>query len=175
MIEAIGALLAFTALLVAWKCWKKTARAAVRDRLFDLRDELRAHYVRNNLDMTDGVYGKTRELLNKMLLYAKSMRMMGYIVFASQIDRSVVEAAAADFDESIKKCDDATAKLIKRIRRQACEAILVYMAATSLGFISASIVTVLSLLPAKTISALKRCVHTLVEFKPATLEYVAMC
>ena len=50
MKEMFGILIAFIALIIAWKCWKKTARAMVRDKIFDLRDELRNHYVNNGLE-----------------------------------------------------------------------------------------------------------------------------
>ena len=175
MKEMLGIFVAFIALLIAWRCWKKTVRAMVRDRLFDLRDELRDHYVENGLDMNDGAYAQTRERLNNLLRYTKSMRMIGYIYFSAHVDREMVEATAADFEAVIQECDCETAKLIHRIRRQSCEAILLYMASTSLGFISAVILMFICFLPSKIIDALKRCLRSVFDLKPATLECAAMC
>lgn len=174
MTEAIGALLAFLALLVAWKCWKKTARATVRDRLFVLRDELRNHYTANGLDMTDGVYKKTRTFLNRLIRYTKSMRMIGYLYFASHVDRATLKATDEDFEASLQNCDVATERLIRRIRRQACASVFLYMGATSIGFLSAGVIIGISLLPAKSIVAIKRCLNSLIEVRPATLECAAM-
>lgn len=171
----LDTLLAFVVLVLAWRCWKKTARAFVRDRLFDLRDELRNHYVENGLDMNDGAYAKIRELINCQLRYAKDMRMIGYLYFSAHVSDEMVRTAASAFDETIRKCDAKTAELVARIRRQACEAILLYMAATSLGFISAAIVMFIYFLPAKIELAIKKCASSLFEFKPATLEYAVMC
>ena len=175
MKEMLGIFLAFIALLIAWRCWKKTVRAMVRDRLFDLRDELRNHYVENGLDMNDGAYARTRERLNNLLRYTKNMRMIGYIYFSTHVDKEVVGAADAEFETIIQKCDSETAGLIRRVRRQSCETILLYMAATSLGFISAVILMFIYFLPSKIIEALKRCLRSTFECKPATLEYAAMC
>lgn len=169
MTDAIGVLLAFIALLVAWKYWKKTARAAVRDYLFNLRDELREHYVANGLEMTDGAYGTVRGSLNDLLRYTKDMRMVGFLYFVSHADRDAINASAADFEEAIKNCDEATKKLLKRIRRKACDAILAYMAATSVGFLSATVVMLAYLLPKKILSTGKRFLGNLVVFRPATV------
>ena len=175
MIVLLDTLLAYVVLVFAWRCWKKTARGAVRDRLFDLRDELRNHYVENGLDMEDGVYARTRDRLNKLLRYTKDMRMIGYIYFSAQVDKEMVETTAAEFEAVIQECDSETAKMIHRIRRQSCEAILLYMAATSLGFISAVILMFMCFLPSKIIDALKRCLRSVFDLKPATLECAAMC
>ena len=59
MIVLLDTLVAFVILVFAWRCWKKTARGVVRDRIFDLRDELRNYYVENGLDMNDGAYART--------------------------------------------------------------------------------------------------------------------
>ena len=171
----LDTLVAFVVLVITWRYWKKTARAMVRDRLFDLRDELRNHYVENGLDMNDGAYERTRERLNNLLRYTKAMRMIGFIYFSAHIDKEMVDETAAEFDAAIKMCDSKTAALIERIRRQSCETILLYMAATSLGFISAAGLLFIYFLPAKIVDALKRCLRSLFDFKPATMECAAMC
>ena len=175
MKEMLGIFVAFISLIIVWRCWKKTARAMVRDRLFDLRDELRNHYVENGLDMNDGAYERTRERLNNLLRYTKAMRMIGFIYFSAHIDKEMVDKTAEEFDAAIKMCDSKTAALIERIRRQSCETILLYMAATSLGFISAAGLLFIYFLPAKIVDALKRCLRSLFDFKPATIECAAMC
>ncbi len=171
MSATIGTFLAFIALLIAWNRLKKLARAIVRDRIFDLRDTLRRHYVENNLEMTDGAYERLRDFLNNLLRNMKDMRMMEYLYFASHLNRSDVEAATAEFDESLKKCNPETAELIRHLRRKACEETIKYMAETSLGFISITLVVLMFVLPNKLLSGLKRCMNNLVTFKPATLEY----
>ncbi len=171
----LDTLIAFIVLVFAWRCWKKTARAMVRDRLFDLRDELRNYYVDNGIDMNDGAYAKTRERLNNLLRYTKDMRMIGYIYFSAHVEKGMVDATAAEFDAVIQKCDSKTAELIRRIRRQSCEMILLYMAATSLGFISAVTLLFICFLPSRIIEALKRCLRSVFDLKPATLECAAMC
>ena len=174
MKELIDTLVAFVVCVAAWRCWKKTARAVVRDRLFDLRDELREHYARNGLDMGDGAYAKMRGLLNSLLRYTKDMRMVGYLYFSTHVDPETVKAVSKDFDDALGYCDPATAALVKKIRRQASEAIFLYMAATSLGFISAVVIMALSMLPARMAVAIRKCARTLFEFQPATLECAAM-
>ncbi|MBR3583583.1 MAG: hypothetical protein IKO01_09125 [Kiritimatiellae bacterium] len=173
MSATIGTFFAFIALLIAWNRLKKVARAVVRDKLFALRDTLRQHYVANGLDMTDGTYGQIRGLLNNLLRYTKDMRMVGYLYFAAHVDQSDVDAAATKFDESLRKCDEATAKLIRGIRKKACDIILLYMAATSLSFISAMVAILIYLLPKKLLASIKRCMNNLFVFKPSTLVYAA--
>lgn len=172
--EIIEILIAFIALVAAWRCWKKTARAAVRDRLFDLRDELRNHYVAAGLDMNDGVYEVIRGRINKLLLYTKGMRMIGYLYFSTHIDDNQVQAESEELEHNISKCDRNTEELIRRIRHQACETVLIYMAATSLGFISAAVIMLIYMLPTKIVHSIKRCIRSFIEIKPATLEYAAL-
>lgn len=173
--EILEILIAFVTLVAAWRCWKKTARAAVRDRLFDLRDELRNHYVEVGLDMNDGVYELIRGRINKLLRYTKDMRMIGYLYFSTHIDNAQVQAESEELEHNISKCDHDTAELIRRIRHQACETVLLYMAATSLGFISAVIIMLVYLLPSKIARSIKRCIRSFIEIKPETLEYAALC
>ena len=116
----------------------------------------------------------TRERLNNLLRYTKDMRMIGYLYFSSHIDGEMVDAATYEFDSIVQQCDNDTAALIARIRRQACEVIFLYMAATSLGFISAAILVVVSALPQKVLNALKQSIRSVFEFKPSTIEYAAM-
>ena len=87
----------------------------------------------------------------------------------------MVDATAAEFDAVIQKCDSKTAELIRKVRRQSCETILLYMAATSLGFISAAVLLLIYFLPAKIIDALKQSLRSIIDLKPATLECAAMC
>lgn len=174
MTTTILTLIAFIMLIVSWRCWKKTARACVRDRLFELRDEWRNHYVENMLDMEDGAYAEIRSLLNGMLRYTKSMRMIGFIYFSSQISEEDVANSASKIDSLIGRCNSETQDLVKRIRRQASESILLYMASTSLGFISAVFVMFVYLLPDKIFEALKTCLRSVVDIKPATLELAVM-
>lgn len=174
MLILLDTLVAFIVLVLAWRQWKKTARGAVRDKIFDLRDELRNYYVENGLDMRDGAYERTRNLLNRLLRYTKSMRMIGYIYFSSHIDKEMVDSASAEFDAVIQKCDKNAVDLITRIRRQACQAIFLYMAATSLGFISAALMMFVYAMPTKIISVFKKSLNSICEFNTSTLEYAAM-
>lgn len=174
MTTTILTLIAFVLLIVSWRCWKKTARACVRDQLFELRDEWRMHYVENGLDMEDCAYAQIRSLLNGMLRYTKSMRMTGFIYFSSQVAEEDVANSASKLDALIGRCNPETKELVKRIRRQASESILLYMASTSLGFISAAIVMFVYLLPDKIFEAIKTCVRSVVDVKPATLELAVM-
>ena len=170
MTTTLLTLIAFVLLIVSWRCWKKTARACVRDRLFGLRDEWRNHYVENKLDMEDGAYAEIRELINNMLRYTKSMRMIGFIYFSAQVAEEDVQNSANRLEAAIDCCSPETKALVKRIRQQASESILLYMASTSLGFISAAICMFIYLLPNKILEALKTCVRSIVDIKPATLE-----
>lgn len=172
MINMFMLLVGFIILIISWRAWKKTARAAVRDRLFSLRDEWRNHYVDNNLDMLDGTYANIRNLINDMLRYTKRMRMIGFLYFAANVSKEDVLESSSRIDASIDKCSAETKELAIRIRRQASESILLYMASTSLGFISAAVFMFVYMLPNKIFSAIKSGVRALVDIKPDTLEYV---
>lgn len=174
MIEVLLTLVGVVALIVSWRAWKKTARGAVRDRLFELRDEWRNHYVRFGLDMQDGAYGEIRDLINCMLRYTKRMRMIGFIYFTSNVNSEDVEKSTLRIESALGKCDVKTKELAQRIRRQASEAILLYMASTSLGFISAAAFMFIYILPDKILSALKTCLRSLFDVKPNTIEYAVL-
>lgn len=166
MIDLLLIFVGFIALIVSWKAWKKTARAVVRDRLFELRDEWRNHYVDNNLDMLDGTYSDIRDLINGMLRYTKRMRMIGFIYFAAHISGDEVKKSTSRIDTSIGKVNGPTHDLACRIRQQASEAVLFYMASTSLGFLSAGVVMFVYLLPNRILSAVKSCIRSVIDVKP---------
>lgn len=174
MCEALLSIVGFVALVFAWRAWKKTARGAVRDCLFSLRDEWRNHYVDCKLDMQDGAYADIRNLLNGMLRYTKRMRMMGFLYFAAHASSEEVASTSSRIDETIDRCDSDTRELAKRIRRKACEAILIYMAATSLGFISAAVFMFVYFLPNRIFSAIKTSIRSVFDVKPAMLEYAVL-
>lgn len=165
----------FVVLCLAWRQWKISMRDIVRDRLFELRDEWRNHYVENGLDMTDGAYAEIRDLINCMLRYTKQMRMIGYIYFAAHVDSRDVEESASRIASALGACGRKdTRDLAAQIRQQASEAVLLYMASTSLGFISTAVCMFVYLLPDRALSALKSCARSVFDVKPNTLECAVM-
>jgi len=175
MTVTIGSFIALLLLLLAWRNWKATARDAVRDTIIDLRDEWRNYYVDNNFDMRDGCYADMRDLLNGMLRYTKRMRMIGYFYFAVKIDKAVVENFQNRQQTILANVEPQIADKAKLIRRKASEAILAYMAATSLGFISAVVLMTIYLLPSKIINWLKSGVKSVFALRTETLGCAVMC
>lgn len=175
MIDLLLTLTGFIVLIVSWRAWKKTARATVRDRLFELRDEWRNHYVDRDLDMADGTYAEIRNLINCMLRYTKRMRMIGFIYFAANISDDDVRESASRIEASIEKANGPTRELALRIRRQASESVLLYMASTSLGFISAGLAMFAYMLPNRILSAIKAGIRSVIDVKPDMLLCAAQC
>jgi len=169
MLDLILFLVGCIVIIVSWGAWKKTARAVVRDRLFELRDEWRDHYVDNGLDMQDGTYSDIRDLINGLLRYTKRMRMIGFAYFAANISDDEVRKSASRIDASIEKVCGQTRDLALRIRQQASESVLLYMASTSLGFISAGVVMFAYLLPNRILSAIKTFLRSVINVKPDML------
>lgn len=117
--------------------------------------------------MLDGTYSDIRDLINGMLRYTK--RMIGFIYFATHISSDEVKKSASHIDTSIGKVNGSTQDLACRIRQQAIEAVLLYMASTSLGLLSAGVVMLVYLLSNKILSAVKSCIRSVIDVKPDML------
>lgn len=174
MIETIGCFVAFLLLCFSWRNWKITARDAVRDRIIGLRDGWRRFYIENGYDMDDGAYVEVRNLLNGMLRYTKRMRMIGYMYFSIMVDEEIVARNSRAFDTAIGKSNEAIQARAKLVRRKAAEAIMIYMALTSLGFISGVVGMAIYMFPSKAIKWLRSWLRSMFDFKADTLGCAAL-
>ena len=149
-----------------WKCLKATLRDSLRDTLFDLRDEWRNFYVDNRLDMRDGAYEALRDMLNSQIRNTQELRFIGFVYFLTHIDPDLQQSISRKKDDCFSKCDAKTAEKVKWIRKSSSNAILYYIAMTSLGFISCFVL----LIPRQVITRMKIAIVKLVRINEGAVE-----
>lgn len=162
----MSAIIQFTVWLVAfmavWRLWKRTVRDSVRDRLFDLRDEWRAHWADAGLDMSHPHYGYMRNEINSYLRSTAQWRMLDSWYLAKNQKR--INAVVAEYRQRRKVVpaapDSETSAMAVRMRADAVESLRAYMLLTSVA-IFPLVVVVFAALAVKTLtwdSALRRAV-----------------
>ncbi|MBQ7188388.1 MAG: hypothetical protein IJR99_03135 [Kiritimatiellae bacterium] len=125
-------LASFALLDLGWSMWKSTMCEILRDNLIDLRDEWRDHFARKGLDMATPAYAKLREMLNGQLRYTRHLRFSGFIYTLSRITPDDSEFLDEQTRTAFSACDEETRRLVESIRERSSEAVLRYIASTSM-------------------------------------------
>ena len=74
MNELFYASISLLCLFFGWQCWKRTLRDMTRDSLFDLRDEWRDFFIKNEFSMKSKEYVAVRDMINSYLKSLLSQR-----------------------------------------------------------------------------------------------------
>ncbi|MEW6219736.1 MAG: hypothetical protein AB1634_09430 [Thermodesulfobacteriota bacterium] len=120
-------------ILLVLLLWKKMLRPSIldhfRDKLFDLREEVRDFYVQRGIPLDSKSYVELRRLINGHLRYSESMTMAGTLGFAALVNtRPVVVKQLQDEIEQRYSVDDAdVAEFIRRTRGKATDILFGYM------------------------------------------------
>lgn len=122
------------AMLMGWRyAWRPTALDCARDRLFDLRESVRAEFVEREWGLDHPMYKTLRDLINGHLRYTERVHFFGLVAFHVKL------ASHPDLRASLKAsverrlaCDDAKlAEFCNDVRERAAVIMLVYVIETS--------------------------------------------
>lgn len=115
---------------------RKTILDYTRDKLFDLRDELRATFVEEQWDLGSPIYKRLRDLVNSHLRFTEDFSIWGITYLAAtlkgehELQASMQRRIAAEFCTSNKKQE----AFIGEFRKRAMISVLQY-AVYSSGFL----------------------------------------
>ena len=105
--------------------WRFILRRSIldhcRDRLFDLRSELRESFIANNWDLNSTSYRSLRNLLNGYLRFTEELSISSllYFVFAKKQVKPLSELDHAGIDKIFRSSDPEQKKFIDGIRKRA--------------------------------------------------------
>lgn len=121
-------------LMVVWKFMlRKTILDHHRDQLFDLRDKLRADYLRNGWDLNSAMYRRLRSLINGYLRFTEDYTLIPYFwlnAHVVQSDELQVELKRR-VDREFHTNSVEEAKYIKEFRLNALQIMMGYMTLSS--------------------------------------------
>ena len=74
---------------IAWSFFlKRSILDHFRDKLFDIRDDIRLYYIENKIPLTDKTYIKIRNLLNSHLRFTEQLSLFKIAIFLSEVERN---------------------------------------------------------------------------------------
>ena len=100
---------------------RKTALDHTRDKLFDLRDEIRATYLKEGWDMEGGPYKNLRNSLNSFLRYTENYSVWAVVKIHSVLDNNAElrEYLMKIINSKFETQDEKQAKYIQSVRENA--------------------------------------------------------
>lgn len=128
-------------LLSAFRQYRKVMLDEYRDKLFDLRSELRDYYLNNGLNMDSTQYVAMRNLLNGYIRYLEDNRFTTLVHFATLMKKRnvVVDDIINKLERSFITGDINIDKHTKAIRYKAVVTIQQYMLFTSCTVLALSL------------------------------------
>lgn len=121
-------------LMLVWHFgWRRTALDTCRDHLFDLREQVRDHFLAHGIPLSHPAYKQLRDMLNGYLRYTEDATLISFVCRTAHLmdDTELCEALRVQSQARYSTFDEPTRKFADTIRRQAGEAMLVYMASTA--------------------------------------------
>lgn len=122
------------AMLVSWR-WmiKPTLLDTTRDKLFDLREEVRAFFLVRPRGLEDPIYANTRGLINGHLRNTEELTFFRFVAALVWLERN--KDAAKEISEKVnrrfKSDDQDVARYVYEVRRRAIFIMLGYAGTTS--------------------------------------------
>jgi hypothetical protein len=134
MSELISAGISALLLGLAWRfLLKKSILDLHRDRLFDLRDELRTTFISNGWSLDDQMYRRLRDLINGYLRFTEHFALAETIYFNAQVSRNpelrdeIKDAVSRRF-----RCkDQKQQEYVSSVRQRALDIMVDYMMLSS--------------------------------------------
>jgi hypothetical protein len=121
-------------LLAMWKyMFKRTILDDHRDRLFDLRDHLRAKFVQEGWSMNDPIYRRLRDLINGYLRFTESYSFHEFLVLERgvrhnpELQSHLKARMTADFETTTT----GQAEFVAKFRHDAVGIMMSYMTVSS--------------------------------------------
>jgi len=182
--DLIKIALAMLFLVAAWGMWKRTALDTTRDRLFDLRNELRTWFLENGYQLNHPLYKELRDLLNSHLRFTEDIRFVGMLWFVRTTPPNIAEHMQQEIVRRFATDDPRLMEMTESFRRSSARTLQKYMMATSTLFAA----LVIAIIPFAVASAIQQGIrgfwlHTKLAVaarldesaaKPSSLEVVAV-
>ena len=124
-------------ILLVWRFMiRKTILDHSRDKLFDLRDALRAKYQDEGWDMSSPTYGKLRDLLNGYLRFTEDYSIWKLVCIKVEVESNsdLHVELHEKFEMMFLTVEPAQREFVRRVRSQARGAVLEF-AVFSSGFL----------------------------------------
>lgn len=146
-------------LMFVWKFMiRKTILDTSRDKLFDLRDELRATFVKNEWDLGSPIYKKLRDLLNGHLRFTEEFSIWEFVCFEALFgrDKKLRDESRTKIQKTFVSADPRQQEFITSIRRRAVVVVMEFTVYNSGLLLIASIVFAPVVTAAKVIAVVQR-------------------
>lgn len=145
-----------------WKLmWKKTALDQSRDQIFDLRDEVRAYFMKREQGLSSPVYAAIRDLLNAHLRYTEELTFARYIAttVAMSSNPEIATKLRTELDKKLTSDDPELAEYISKVRQRAVVIMVNFMGETSLLLNLALVIFLPVFVLFRAVKALNRFAH----------------
>lgn len=131
MSELIFLVIGLFILALAWRSWKITALDETRDRLFDIRDNLRTWFIANGYGLDHPICHGLRNLMNAHLRFTEEARFIGILYLMQHMNADLIAAVMAELNARFETDDPRLSELVKVTRRDAARTVQLYMVKTS--------------------------------------------
>ena len=117
--------------------WRYLLRKSIldhyRDKLFDLRDDVRSYYIANRIPLSDETYKNIRDLINSHLRFTEKMSLVEVICFSKAIDddNELKNYIKNNIDNKFKTSDKKLNSFIKETRDKSSLILFDYMVFSS--------------------------------------------
>lgn len=118
---------------IAWKYMLKPSLLDhFRDKLFDLREDVRNFYISNNISLKDETYKNLRNIINRHLRFMEQLSLMETIYFGYKIKNTELnEHIKRTIDNKFKTNNKSLKEFIDGMRRQSIVILIHYMILSS--------------------------------------------
>ncbi|AGW94581.1 hypothetical protein N234_31540 [Ralstonia pickettii DTP0602] len=121
-------------LMVIWRFMlRKTILDHHRDKLFDLRDQLRATFMARGWDLNSPMYRKLRNLTNGYLRFTEEFAFVPFVALENELKAkpALQRSLKSAFDQEFSTRDDQLRKFVDEYRLAAREVMIGYMICSS--------------------------------------------
>lgn len=131
MSSLIGLVLGLFFLFAAWTAYRRTSLDETRDRLFDLRERIRAFFSAPGRSLDDPAYAALRDYLNGFIRFAEDARFVKMIYVSAKLSPHILAHLRQRIDLSLRSNDPSVVSLIDETRGLAVRIIQAYLFRTS--------------------------------------------
>jgi len=120
-------------IILLFYVWKFILRPSIldyfRDRLFDLREEVRDFYILKNIPLSDNTYKSLRDLLNNHLRFTEKLSLSNVFYFSAKIDKNIElkNFIKHEIENKFKTDDERLSIFIKKARLTSSRILIYYM------------------------------------------------
>ena len=103
--------------------WKKTLVDHYRDQLFDLREEMRGHFIKEGFGLTHPIYQRLRILLNRNILFLEKVNFFTFLGFRLAT-RNLFKEDVEHFDQLFHSENPSLNEYTRDVRHRAIKIVI---------------------------------------------------